>query len=149
MTNRARSRVTADSLAWPTFKEGPVVTAPTGRQTKRQNDFTGRQAQAVAEQVAAEKATRDEQVATARAEEEQEFRDSVYDLTQPERPTVVDEVVEVGVEMANDTVVVRVAETIENMTVGHGNTYHFKAGGKYLVPKEVADRLEELGLLWH
>jgi hypothetical protein len=46
-------------------------------------------------------------------------------------------------------VVVRVSETIENMTVGHGNTYHFKAGGKYLVPKDVADRLEELGLLWH
>lgn len=118
-------------------------------QTKRQNDFTGRQAQEVAAQAAEAKRIRAEQAADAKAAEAQEFENSVFDLTNPERPVIVDEVVEVGVEMANDTVVVRVSETIENMTVGHGNTYHFKAGGKYQVPKEVADRLEELGLLWH
>lgn len=105
--------------------------------------------QEVAAQAAEDKSLRDEQAALAKIAEDQEFAHSVYDVTQPERPTIVDEVVEVGVEMANDTVVVRVSETVENMTVGHGNTYHFKAGGKYLVPKEVADRLEELGLLWH
>lgn len=121
----------------------------TGRQTKRQNDFTGRQAQEVAAKAAEEKRIREEQVAAEKAAEEQEFADSVYDLTNPDHPVVIDEVVEVGVEMANDTVIVRVSETIENMTVGYGNTYHFKAGGKYQVPKDVADRLEELGLLWH
>ena len=125
------------------------MTTPTGRQTKKQNDFTGRQAAEVAAQAAEDKRLRAEQIATTKAAEDQEFRDSVYDLSNPERPVVVDEVVEVGVEMANDTVVVRVAETIENMTVGHGNTYHFKAGGKYQVPRDVADRLDELGLLWH
>jgi hypothetical protein len=125
------------------------VTTQTGRQTKRQNDFTGRQAQEVAEKAREEKRIRDEQAAAAKQAEDQEFADGVFNLSDPERPVIVDEVVEVGVEMANDTVVVRVAETIENMTVGYGNTYHFKAGGKYQVPREVADRLEELGLLWH
>jgi methylmalonyl-CoA mutase N-terminal domain/subunit len=119
-------------------------------QTKRQNDFTGRQMQAGVAKAAEEKRIRAEQVAAEKAAEDQEFADSVFDLTQnPDQPIVVDEVVEVGVEMANDSVVVRVSETIENMTVGYRNTYHFKAGGKYLVPKDVADRLEELGLLWH
>jgi len=125
------------------------VTTQAGRQTKRQNDFTGRQAQEVAARVAEDKRLRDEQIATAKAVEDQEFEDSVFDVTNPAHPVVVDQVVEVGVEMANDTMIVRVAETIENMTVGHGNNYSFKAGGKYQVPKEVADRLEELGLLWH
>jgi hypothetical protein len=125
------------------------VTVQSGRQTKRQNDFTGRQAQEVAAKAAEDKRLRDEQVADAKAAEQQEFADSVFDVTNPDRPVIVDEVVEVGVEMANDTVIVRVAETIENMTVGHGNTYHFKAGGKYQVPREVAERLDELGLLWH
>lgn len=106
--------------------------------------------QAGAAQAATQKRIAAEQVAAEKAAEEEEFQNSVFDLTQnPDNPIVVDEVVEVGVEMSNDSVVVRVSETIENMTVGHGNTYHFKAGGKYLVPKEVADRLEELGLLWH
>jgi hypothetical protein len=119
-------------------------------QTKRQNDFTGRQMQEGAAQAATQKRIAAEQVAAEKAAEEDEFQNSVFDLTQnPEQPIVVDEVVEVGVEMSNDTVVVRVSETIENMTVGYRNTYHFKAGGKYLVPKDVADRLEELGLLWH
>lgn len=125
------------------------MTAQTGRQTKRQNDFTGRQMQAVAAKSAEDKRIRAEQVAAEKAAEAEEFANSVFDLTDPDHPVVVDEVVEVGVEMANDTVVVRVSETIENMTVGYGNTYHFKAGGKYQVPKAVADRLEELNLLWH
>lgn len=119
-------------------------------QTKKQNDFTGRQMQAGAAKAATEKQIAAAQVAEEKAAKEEEFQNSVFDLTQnTEQPTVVDEVVEVGVEMSNDSVVVRVSETIENMTVGHGNTYHFKAGGKYLVPKAVADRLEHLGLLWH
>lgn len=120
----------------------------TTTQTKKQNDFTGRQVQEVAAKAAADKRVRDEQAAASKAAEVEEFENSVYDVTRPNNPVVVDEVVEVGVE-TDDSVVVRVSETIENMTVGHGNTYHFKAGGKYLVPKEVADRLEELGLLWH
>ena len=84
------------------------------------------------------------------AQEKQEFENSVYDVTQdPTKPVIVDEVVEVGIVMADDSVVVRVAEDIDNMTVGYGNTYTFKAGGNYQVPRVVAERLERLGLLWH
>jgi hypothetical protein len=126
------------------------VTTQTGRSTKKQGDFTGRQAQEQAARAAQDKKTRDAEIAMITAQEKAEFEDSVFDVTtDPLHPTVIDEVVEVGVEMANDTVVVRVAEDIDNMTVGHGNTYTFKAGGKYQVPKQVADRLESLGLLWH
>lgn len=125
------------------------MTVQTGRPTKKQNDFTGRQAQAVAAQAAEEKRIRDEQAAAAKAEEVREFQETVLDVTRPNNPVVIDDVVEIGVQMENDSVIVRVSETIENMTVGHGNTYHFKAGGKYQVPREVAERLEELGLLWH
>lgn len=122
----------------------------TGRQTKKQGDFTGRQAAAEAAKAAQDKKTRDAEIAMITAQEQKEFEDSVFDVTQnPTEPVIVDEVVEVGVQMADDSVVVRVAEDIDNMTVGYKNNYTFKAGGKYKVPRAVADRLESLGLLWH
>jgi hypothetical protein len=126
------------------------VTTQTGRSTKKQGDFTGRQAQEQAAKAAQDKKTRDAEIAMINAQEKAEFEQAVFDVTgDPSHPIVIDEVVEVGVEMANDTVVVRVAEDIDNMTVGYKNTYTFKAGGKYQVPRIVADRLEKLGLLWH
>ena len=119
------------------------------RTTKKQNDFTGRQAAELAAEAAEEQKQKAEQMAMMTAQKEQEFSDSVFDVTQtPAAPTVIDEVVEVGVEMADDSIVVRVAEDVENMTYGYGNTYEFKAGGKYRVPKGVADRLQSLGLLY-
>lgn len=122
----------------------------TGRQTKKQNDFTGRQAEAEAKKAAADKRAKAEELSQITAQEQREFDESVYDVTQsPSEPQVLEEVVEVGVQSADDTVVVRVAEDIDNMTVGYRNNYTFKAGGKYKVPQAVADRLESLGLLWH
>ena len=119
------------------------------RTTKKQNDFTGRQAAELAAEAAEEQKQKAEQMAMMTAQKEQEFSESVFDVTQtPAAPTVIDEVVEVGVEMADDSIVVRVAEDVENMTYGYGNTYEFKAGGKYRVPKGVADRLQSLGLLY-
>jgi hypothetical protein len=126
------------------------VATQTGRQTKKQGDFTGRQAAAEAAKAAEAKKTRDAEMAMITAEQQREFDESVFDVTEnPTQPVIVDEVVEVGVQMADDSVVVRVAEDIDNMTVGYKNTYTFKAGGKYKVPRAVADRLERLGLLWH
>lgn len=125
-------------------------TGTRGRSTKKSGDFTGRQAQAEAAKAAEEKRARAEQISMQTAEEQREFDESVFDMTQnPAKPSVVDEVVPVGVETADDSVVVRVAEDIENMTYGHRNNYSFKAGGKYKVPKAVAERLESLGLVWH
>jgi hypothetical protein len=38
-------------------------------------------------------------------------------------------------------------EDIENMTLGAGNNYNFKAGQKYSVTKTVATHLQEKGYL--
>lgn len=116
---------------------------------KRSNDFTGRQAAELAAKAAEEQRIRAEEVAMITAAKQQEFDDSIHDVTvSPQAPTILDEVVEVGVTMGDGSVVVRVAEDVENMTYGHGNTYQFKAGGKYRVPQGVADRLGSLGLLY-
>jgi hypothetical protein len=117
--------------------------------TKASNDFTGRQAAALAKKAAAEQQQKAAEMAMITAQEAQEFEDSVFDMTdRPEAPVLIDEVVEIGVVLADDSVVVRVAEDVENMTYGHGNTYSFKAGGKYKVPSAVAARLGSLGLLY-
>jgi len=43
--------------------------------------------------------------------------------------------------------VIRVVEDIENMTLGAGNNYSFKAGQKYSVTQQVATHLREKGYL--
>lgn len=117
--------------------------------TKKSNDFTGRQAAELAAKAAAEQKIKAEEMSMMTATQEQEFADTIQDMTvTPGSPTVIDEVLEIGVILADDSVVVRVAEHVENMTYGHGNTYSFVAGGKYKVPRAVAERLEELGLLY-
>lgn len=117
--------------------------------TKKQNDFTGQQAEKLAAEAKAEKQLKAEEMSMMTAQKEREHEDQVQDMTvNPAAPTIVDEVVEVGVAMADNTVVVRVAEDVENMTYGHGNNYTFKAGGKYKIPQPVADRLQSLGLLY-
>lgn len=116
---------------------------------RRSNDFTGRQAAELAAKAAEEQKVRAEEVAMITAAKQQEFDDSIHDMTlTPDAPTILDEVVEVGVTMGDGSVVVRVAEDIDNMTYGHGNNYTFRAGGKYRVPQGVADRLGSLGLLY-
>ena len=118
-------------------------------QTKRSNDFPGRQAAQLASDAAEQRKQVAEQMAMITATEKQEFEDTVYDMTErPDQPTIVDEVIEVGVGLADGSVVVRVAEDVENMTYGYRNNYSFKAGGKYKVPRGVADRLGMLGLLY-
>lgn len=84
-------------------------------------------------------------MATAKAKVKLETE--VIDATIPERQTViVDEPVTVG--KTNDTTVeIRVIEDIENMTLGAGNTYSFKAGQKYKVTQNVAQHLKEKGYL--
>lgn len=70
----------------------------------------------------------------------------VIDATVPDRQTViVDNPIEVGVQ--DESVVIRVIQDIENMTLGAGNNYNFKAGQKYSVTKAVAAHLKEKGYL--
>jgi hypothetical protein len=59
-------------------------------------------------------------------------------------------VVDSGVQvMEQPFVIVRVNESIDQMTYGAGNHYTFVAGQRYRVPRDVAEHLEEAGLVWH
>lgn len=123
--------------------------AASTRSRKKAGDFTGRQAENLAAEAAQEKTERAKEMAMMTAEAEREVEETVQDMTvQPSAPTIVDEVVEVGVVLADDSIVVRMAETVENMTFGHGNHYHLEAGRKYKLPRAVAERLQSLGLLY-
>ena len=73
----------------------------------------------------------------------------ITDLTNPTSPTtVIDEVESVGVSLADDVQVIRLAEDLDFVTIGVGNHYSFKAGQKYKVPKHVAAHLQEKGYLY-
>lgn len=72
--------------------------------------------------------------------------DQVIDATVPDRQVViVDETITLGSQ--DNAVEIRVIEDIENMTLGAGNNYSFKAGQKYSVTKSVAQHLKEKGYL--
>jgi hypothetical protein len=109
-------------------------------------DFTGR---------ARDKALKDNQEAIldrvsemsmATAEAKIKLETEVIDATVPDRQTIiVDDPIKVGSQ--EDSVVIRVIEDIENMTLGAGNNYSFKAGQKYQVTREVATHLAGKGYL--
>lgn len=112
-------------------------------------DVTGRQREeqikAHAEELA-QKATEMSMVTQAQAYKDET---EVIDSTVPNKPaTVIDEVEAVGVSLADDTQVIRVAEDLDFVTIGAGNHYSFKAGKKYKVAKHVAAHLQEKGYLY-
>lgn len=112
-------------------------------------DLTGRKREELNKQYAEELSQRAQEMSIATAVEAQKLETEVTDLTEVgKKTTIIDEVEPVGIELADDSVVVRVAEDIEAMTVGVGNHYSFKAGAKYKVPKHVANHLREKGLLY-
>lgn len=111
-------------------------------------DVTGRQREKMIKDSAEALAARANEMSMATAAKEFKDATEVVDLTHPEKPTVIDEVESVGVELADDTVIVRVAENIEMMTIGAGNNWSFQTGKKYKVPKNVADHLKEKGYLY-
>jgi hypothetical protein len=49
----------------------------------------------------------------------------------------------------NEKVIIRVNCDLEEVTLGYGNTVSFKEGGRYRVPRWMADHLDEKGLVWH
>jgi hypothetical protein len=79
-----------------------------------------------------------------------QIESEVIDVTEtPAAPTViVDSVEEIGVTLADETVIIRVNEDIMDMTYGAGNLYTFLQGRKYKVSKDLAGWLEEKGYLW-
>lgn len=87
------------------------------------------------------------EMSMATAQAKIKLETEVIDATVPDRQTViVDEPVTVG-KVTEEAVEIRVIEDIENMTLGAGNNYTFKAGQKYKVTKAVALHLKEKGYL--
>ena len=111
-------------------------------------DMTGRAAEDAAKRNAAEIAARKEEISISRQQEEVSLANDVFDPKKPDAPIVIDEIENVGVKLANDTVVIRTISDIEDMTYGVGNLYTFKQGVKYRVPRDLADYLERLGYVW-
>jgi len=94
------------------------------------NDFTGRQKEALQKQFAEEQAQRATEMSLATAEAQIKLETEVIDATKPSVATVIVEDI-TKISTQDDTVVIRVVEDIENMTLGIGNNYSFKAGQKY------------------
>ena len=112
------------------------------------SDVTGRKREEQLKAVAEEQAARASEISMATRVQEIKDETEIVDVTvNPAAPTIIDEVESVGVSLADDSVVVRVAETLEMMTFGAGNFYSFEAGKKYKVSKELANYLEEKGYL--
>lgn len=112
-------------------------------------DVTGRQREKLIKENAEEISRRAEEMSIISAVEAARVETEVVDLSKaPERPTVIDEVESVGVNLADDAVVIRVAEDLDMVTVGVGNNYSFRAGQKYKVPKNVARQLQDKGYLY-
>lgn len=110
------------------------------------SDVTGRQREEQLKAVAEQQAARANEISMATQAKAYEDEVSVTDLTvNPESPTVLDEVESVGVSLADDQVVIRLAENLDQMTFGAGQYYSFEAGKKYKVSKALAAHLEEKG----
>ncbi len=124
-----------------------MATKPTSPQ-----DMTGRAAEMAAKQNAEELAKRKDEISISRAQEAELLETAVFDPKKPDAPLLIDEIEEVGVSVNNDKVVIRTISDIEDMTYGVINgtpqSYTFKAGVKYSVPRDLAVYLERLGYTW-
>ena len=111
-------------------------------------DATGAAAEKAQKSRTEELRKRQEEISIANALEAESLERDVFDPKHPDKPIVLDEIEEVGVSLANDKVVIRTITDIDDMTYGVGNTYSFKAGVKYSVPRDLANYLEGLGYIW-
>jgi hypothetical protein len=111
-------------------------------------DATGRAAEQASKKNAAELKKRKEELSIASQVESESLEKDIFAPKNPDAPLVLDEIENVGVSTAGDMVVIRTITDIDDMSYGVGNTYTFKAGVKYRVPKSLADYLEQLGYIW-
>lgn len=111
-------------------------------------DSTGAAAEKAAKQNAKALADRKDEISLIRQQEEISLANDVFDPKNPDTPILIDEIEEVGVAIKSDKVVIRTIADIEDMTYGVGNSYTFKAGQKYSVPRDLALYLENLGYIW-
>jgi hypothetical protein len=111
-------------------------------------DATGRAAEAAAKKNAKLLQDRKDEISIAAQIEAESLEKDVFDPKHPDAPLVLDEIEDVGVSVANDTVIIRTIADVEDMTYGVGNHYTFKQGVKYRVPADLANYLEQLGYIW-
>ena len=111
-------------------------------------DATGKAAEEAARRNADALAARAEEISVARAQETISLETDVFDPKKPDAPLLIDEVEEVGVTINDDTVIIRTITDIDDMTFGVGNSYTFKQGVRYKVPRELANYLQMLGYIW-
>lgn len=111
-------------------------------------DATGKAAEQAAKKNAEALKKRKEEISIATQLEAESLEKDVFDPKKPDAPLILDEIENVGVSTAGDMVVIRTITDIDDMSYGVGNTYTFKAGVKYRVPKSLADYLEQLGYIW-
>jgi hypothetical protein len=111
-------------------------------------DATGAAAEKAAKANAKALRERADEISTVRAQEAVELETQVFDPKRPDQPILIDEIEELGVSVNNDNVVIRTIADIEDMTYGVNNSYTFKQGVKYSVPRDVAQYLESLGYIW-
>jgi hypothetical protein len=110
-------------------------------------DATGRVREQLLEANIQAQADRANEMSMATAQAKLSLDVDVIDATVPDRQTViVDEPVTVG-SPSDENVEIRVIQDVENMTLGVGNNYNFKAGQRYKVTKDVALHLKEKGYL--
>jgi hypothetical protein len=110
-------------------------------------DVTGKAREAQISANAEALAERAASMSMATAEAQIKLETEVVDYTNPTKATVIIDEPTVVAAADEETVVIRVVEDIENMTLGVGNYYSFKAGQKYKVAKHVAQHLQEKGYL--
>ena len=111
-------------------------------------DATGLAAEKAAKKHAKEIQDRKDEISIAAQVEAEQLETQVFDPKKPDAPLVLDEIENVGVTTANDSVIIRTITDIDEMTFGVGNHYSFKAGVKYRVPSHLANYLEQLGYIW-
>ena len=111
-------------------------------------DATGRAAEQAAKKNAKALQDRKDEISIAAQVEAETLENNVFDPTNATAPIVLDEIENVGVTIANNSVVIRTVTDIDDMTYGVGNHLSFKAGVKYRVSPDLANYLEDLGYIW-
>lgn len=110
-------------------------------------DATGRAAEQVAKKNAKALKAREEEISLLNQAEAESIANDVFDPKHQET-LVLDEIENIGVNLADSSVIIRTIVDIDDMTFGVGNTYTFKAGKKYRVSAALANYLENLGYIW-
>ena len=111
-------------------------------------DATGRAAEQATKKNQEALKKRKDEISIAAQIEAESLETNVFDPKKPDTPLVLDDIENIGVSTTNEYVVVRTITDIDDMTYGVGNSYTFKAGVKYRVPKGLASYLEQLGYIW-